>query len=42
VVNGVAWNEQQRRLYVTGKRWPRIYQVWLLEGAWGGQVWVWH
>ncbi|KAL4429999.1 hypothetical protein ABPG77_004369 [Micractinium sp. CCAP 211/92] len=31
VLNGIAWDEQGRRLFVTGKLWPRIYQVELEE-----------
>lgn len=31
VLNGIAFDEQQRRLFVGGKLWPRIYQVELEE-----------
>lgn len=31
VLNGIAWDEQERRLFVTGKLWPRIYLVELEE-----------
>ena len=27
VLNGIAWDAQQRHLFVTGKRWPRLYQL---------------
>lgn len=27
VLNGIAYNEQEDRLYVTGKRWPKIYEI---------------
>lgn len=27
VLNGIAWDESTRRLLVTGKWWPRIYQI---------------
>lgn len=27
VLNGIAWDEKGRRLFVTGKLWPRLYQV---------------
>lgn len=27
VANGIAWDAQNRRLYVTGKFWPRLYQI---------------
>jgi glutamine cyclotransferase len=27
VLNGIAWDEQGKRLFVTGKKWPYLYQV---------------
>lgn len=27
VVNGIAWDEAGRRLFVTGKRWPLLFQI---------------
>lgn len=27
VLNGIAWDEKGRRLFVTGKKWPYVYQV---------------
>ncbi|NVO08680.1 MAG: glutaminyl-peptide cyclotransferase [Bacteroidales bacterium] len=27
VLNGIAWDEIGKRLYVTGKLWPKLYQV---------------
>jgi glutamine cyclotransferase len=27
VLNGLAWNPKQRRLYVTGKLWPVLYEL---------------
>ena len=27
VLNGIAWDAGSRRLWLTGKRWPVIYQV---------------
>jgi len=27
VANGVAWDPTARRLFVTGKRWPRLYEI---------------
>jgi len=27
VLNGIAWDAQGRRLFVTGKKWPHLYQV---------------
>jgi glutaminyl-peptide cyclotransferase len=31
-LNGIAWDQAGRRLFVTGKWWPRVYQVRLEEG----------
>jgi len=27
VLNGIAWDEQGSRLFVTGKHWPRVFQI---------------
>jgi glutaminyl-peptide cyclotransferase len=27
VLNGIAWDAQQQRLFVTGKHWPRLYEI---------------
>jgi len=27
VLNGIAWDAQGRRLFVTGKWWPKLFQV---------------
>jgi glutamine cyclotransferase len=27
VLNGIAWDEEGERLFVTGKNWPRLYQI---------------
>jgi glutamine cyclotransferase len=27
VLNGIAWDEEGGRLFVTGKNWPRLYEV---------------
>lgn len=27
VLNGIAWDEEGRRLFVTGKLWPRLYEI---------------
>jgi glutamine cyclotransferase len=27
VLNGIAWDEKGKRLFVTGKKWPYVYQV---------------
>jgi len=31
VLNGIAWDNEQKRLFVTGKYWPRIFRVELIE-----------
>jgi glutamine cyclotransferase len=27
VLNGIAWDEQAERLFVTGKNWPKLYEI---------------
>lgn len=27
VLNGIAWDAEKRRLYVTGKNWPKVFQI---------------
>ncbi|KAG0453853.1 hypothetical protein HPP92_025157 [Vanilla planifolia] len=27
VLNGIAWDEQNKRLFVTGKLWPKLYEI---------------
>lgn len=31
VLNGIAWDQEQNRLFVTGKNWPKIFRVELIE-----------
>ena len=31
VLNGVAWDAENRRLFVTGKLWPSLYEIRLVE-----------
>jgi glutamine cyclotransferase len=31
VLNGIAWDGANKRLFVTGKRWPRLYEIRLVE-----------
>ncbi len=31
VLNGVAWNGEDNVLYVTGKRWPKLFKIELVE-----------
>lgn len=33
VLNGIAWDAKAQRLFVTGKNWPRLYQVRLIPAA---------
>lgn len=27
VLNGIAWDEEERRLFVTGKNWPKLFEI---------------
>ena len=31
VLNGIAWDAQNRRLFVTGKLWPKLFEIRLVE-----------
>ena len=31
VANGIAWDAEARRLFVTGKRWPKLYEIRLAD-----------
>jgi len=31
VLNGIAWDAKQRRLYVTGKLWPKLFEIELVK-----------
>lgn len=31
VLNGIAWDEKGKRLFVTGKKWPHLYQISLVK-----------
>jgi glutamine cyclotransferase len=33
VLNGIAWDAAGRRLFVTGKHWPKIFQIEVVEAA---------
>ena len=33
VANGIAWDPDERLLYVTGKRWPKVYVMRISEAA---------
>jgi glutaminyl-peptide cyclotransferase len=32
-LNGIAWDEQRDRVFVTGKRWPKLFQIRVKEEA---------
>ena len=36
VANGIAWNAQTGQIYVTGKLWPALYEIRLVDPANGG------
>jgi glutamine cyclotransferase len=31
VLNGIAWDAKNKRLFVTGKYWPKLYEVALAD-----------
>jgi len=31
VLNGIAYDAQRKRIFVTGKRWPKVYQIQVVE-----------
>ena len=31
VVNGIAWDARKKRLFVTGKYWPKLYEIALAD-----------
>jgi glutaminyl-peptide cyclotransferase len=31
VLNGIAWDAQHKRLFVTGKHWPKLFEIKLLQ-----------
>jgi glutamine cyclotransferase len=31
VLNGIAWDPAGRRLFVTGKHWPKLFEIRLTE-----------
>ena len=35
VLNGIAWDAEQKRLFVTGKNWPKLFHVELVPPAGG-------
>ena len=32
VLNGIAWDSEHDRLYVTGKLWPRLFEIQIVPG----------
>ena len=33
VLNGIAWDSKQQRLWITGKHWPRLFEIKLTESC---------
>ncbi|MBB2146626.1 glutaminyl-peptide cyclotransferase [Pedobacter sp. LMG 31464] len=33
VLNGIAWDAKGKRLFVTGKKWPKIYEIKIVESS---------
>ena len=33
VLNGIAWDESGQRLFVTGKYWPRLFEIRIRESG---------
>ena len=33
VLNGIAWDADGRRLFVTGKNWPSLFEIRVLDQA---------
>lgn len=31
VLNGIAWDSQGKRIFVTGKRWPKLFEIRIIE-----------
>ena len=31
VLNGIAWDAKKKRLFVTGKNWPKLYEIALAD-----------
>ncbi|HAX93447.1 MAG TPA: glutamine cyclotransferase, partial [Bacteroidales bacterium] len=31
VLNGIAWDQNGGRIFVTGKRWPGLYEIEIIE-----------
>ena len=37
VLNGIAYDSKQKRLFVTGKLWPKLFEIELVEVRQGAQ-----
>ena len=33
VLNGIAYDAARKRIFVTGKRWPKLFQIQVVEPA---------
>ena len=31
VLNGIAWDPENGRIFVTGKKWPKLFEIELVE-----------
>ena len=31
VLNGIAWDKETNRIFVTGKNWPKLYEIKIIE-----------
>ncbi|RWR89479.1 glutaminyl-peptide cyclotransferase isoform X1 [Cinnamomum micranthum f. kanehirae] len=40
VLNGIAWDRRKNRLFVTGKKWPKLYEIKVhpVKGSSGGTI----
>ncbi|KAL2642374.1 hypothetical protein R1flu_009961 [Riccia fluitans] len=38
VLNGLAWDKEENKLYVTGKMWPKVFQIRVVEKTTGADL----
>ncbi|KAL2635173.1 hypothetical protein R1flu_006652 [Riccia fluitans] len=38
VLNGIAWDKEENKLYVTGKMWPKVFQIRVVEKTTGADL----
>jgi glutamine cyclotransferase len=31
VLNGIAWDSEGERLFVTGKKWPKLFEIRIIQ-----------